>query len=214
MARKAGPKPVGNTPFNFKVYAEDEKFIKTEMGHRGLTGAVVLRELIHLGVIARTSELKASYVLTKSMREAQRDGMRSVFGEIREELVTALREAAQDPRKGGASSLPAASADPGPQLLAELQASEKRLQTQFARQTKLAQETNRRLAQIWFLLQVQMKLIFDYFATSFSLFKFNGWKRVREEEPHRAIYQDVLASLNLLVSEKETEVKNEQEREA
>ena len=82
MARKPGPQPVGTKPYQLKIYARDEAFIVREAIRRGLTEAALLRELLHLGITVRGSELKATYSLTTVMKEAQEKGMKKVFAAV------------------------------------------------------------------------------------------------------------------------------------
>ena len=57
------------------------------------------------------------------------------------------------------------------------------------------------------LLNLLLKLFVDLFATQFSLFKFNGWKKVQEDPALLQVYQETHQSLAAVVAQKESELK-------
>ena len=115
--------------------------------------------------------MKASLSLTKGMREAQQEGMRTVFKEIKEatqrDITAAVKEAlAQQP------------ADLAATITQALKEREQRLTEKLDEQAARLGATHAQASNIHLLLSLLLKMLVDLFATQFSLFKFNGWKKV------------------------------------
>jgi hypothetical protein len=203
MARKPGPQPVGTKPYQLKIFARDEAFIVREAIRRGMTEAALVRELLHLGITVRGSELKATYSLTTAMREAQEKGMKKVFAAVgeglRQDLARAIEAALaqqhQDLLKGFTQAL----AEQSAQLQKAGPVSEpgaKKLSETLAAQNKLLEKIQQRVGRIYYLVNVILSFLVDLFAAQFSLFKINAFKSLSEDPAQAQAFAETQTSVN------------------
>ena len=203
MARKPGPQPVGTKPYQLKIYARDEAFIVREAIRRGMTEAALLRELLHLGVTARGSETRASYSLTRAMREAQEEGMKKVFKEVREgfrqDLASTVDEALAQHREEVVARLTQTLTEQATQLQTAVSANvpgTRELTKILTAQNKLLEKIQQRVGRIYYLVNVILSFLVDLFAAQFSLFKINAFKVLSEDAAQAQAFAETQTSVN------------------
>ena len=203
MARKPGPQPVGTKPYQLKIYARDEAFIKREAIRRGMTEAALLRELLHLGITVRGSETKATYSLTRGMKEAQEEGMKKVFGEVREgfqqDLTKTVEEALERQRQDLLEGLAQGHTEQARQQKMTdtgSLASTRELTKMLTAQNKLLEKIQQRVGRIYYLVNVILSFLVDLFAAQFSLFKINAFKSLSEDAAQARAFAETQTSVN------------------
>ena len=203
MARKPGPQPVGTKPYQLKIFARDEAFIVREAIRRGMTEAALVRELLHLGITVRGSELKATYSLTTAMKEAQEKGMKKVFAavgeDLRKDLARAVEAALAQQRQDLLEGITQALAEQSAQLQKAGPVGEpgaKKLSETLAAQNKLLEKIQQRVGRIYYLVNVILSFLVDLFAAQFSLFKINAFKSLSEDPAQAQAFAETQTSVN------------------
>ena len=203
MARKPGPQPVGTKPYQLKIFARDEAFIVREAIRRGMTEAALLRELLHLGIAARGSELKATYSLTTAMKEAQEKGMKKVFATVgeglRQDLAKTVESALAQQREEVVARLTQTLTEQAAQQQTAVSANVTgtgELTKMLTAQNKLLEKIQQRVGRTYYLANVILSFLVDLFAAQFSLFKINAFKSLSEDAAQAQAFAETQASVN------------------